>query len=95
MLIEAMASGLPCVTTRAGSAGDLVEDAGAGYAVDIGDVDALADALLALADDPQLRFDAGRRGREYVQSQHSLEAFQRRFEAALSAVEGHSGVPDR
>ncbi len=95
VLIEAMASGLPCVTTRAGSAGDLVEDAGAGYAVDIGDVDALAEALLTLADDPQLRIDAGRRGYHYVQSRHNLEAFQRRFEAVLSAVAGSRGVRDR
>ncbi len=95
VLIEAMASGLPCVTTRAGSAGELIEDAGAGFAVDIGDVDAFAAALLTLADDPQLRLDAGRRGYEFVQSRHSLEAFQRRFDAVLSAVAGSRGVPDR
>lgn len=88
VLIEAMASGLPCVTTRAGSAGELVESAEAGYAVDVGDRDALADALRGLTDDPQLRLDAGRRGCEYVQSRHSLQAFQCRFEAALSTALG-------
>ena len=43
VLIEAMASGVPCVTTDVGDAGFIVQETG--YVVPARDVDALADAV--------------------------------------------------
>ncbi len=49
--IEALAAGIPVVTTRAGGAGHIVEDGRTGYVVDVGDAPALARAIVrALAD---------------------------------------------
>jgi glycosyltransferase involved in cell wall biosynthesis len=49
--IEALAAGIPVVTTRAGGAGNIVADGCTGYVVDVGDAPALARAICrALAD---------------------------------------------
>ena len=58
---EAMASGLPCVVTR--SVGSLVEDGETGVLVPPGDPDALAAALISLADEPERGRALGRAAR--------------------------------
>lgn len=90
VLIEAMAMGLPCVTTRAGSAGDVVDEANAGFSTAIGDADALAHALHQLCTDPAGRVAAGQRGRNHVESNLSLRAFQEQFVIVLNTVVGSS-----
>ena len=61
VLLEAMAAGLPVVTSPwAGATRDLVVDGENGLVVDPDDVDALADALLRLAGDADLRARLGR-----------------------------------
>jgi glycosyltransferase involved in cell wall biosynthesis len=60
-LLEAMAHGLPCVTT---AVGDIAEAVGAdAVVIPPDDVDALVTALDRLLDDPGLRRDLGRRAR--------------------------------
>src|SRR4029077_3934379 len=63
VLMEAMASGVPLVSTRVAGVSELVEDGVAGFVVPPGDVGALADAIDALLADPSLRqrFGAARR----------------------------------
>ncbi|PKO24163.1 MAG: hypothetical protein CVU38_00305 [Chloroflexi bacterium HGW-Chloroflexi-1] len=51
--IEALAAGIPVVTTRAGGAGYVVEDGCTGRVVDVGDAVALADAICELLDAPE------------------------------------------
>lgn len=46
--LEAMASGVPLVTTRVGQAPDVVEDGQNGFLVDVEDADAIAGAVLRL-----------------------------------------------
>lgn len=49
-LLEAMATGLPCIATRVGANEDMLEDSG-GILVDVGDVDGLIEALGRLSAD--------------------------------------------
>jgi glycosyltransferase involved in cell wall biosynthesis len=49
-VLEAMATGVPLVTTRVGQATDLVRDGENGWLVDVEDVDALVGRLAAVAD---------------------------------------------
>jgi L-malate glycosyltransferase len=62
-LIEAMAAGLPVVSTRVGGVGEVIEDGLQGYLVEPGDDSALADRLLRLAHDSVLCEQMGRNGR--------------------------------
>lgn len=88
VLLEAMAAGLPCVTTEAGGAGQLVREAGCGLAVPIDDSDAMAGALIELVDDPDARGRMGAAGRRHVEQEHSLEAYRTRFDAILDELLG-------
>ncbi len=62
--LEAMAAGVPVVTTRAGAVPEVVGDAA--LLVDVGEVDALADALRQVLIDPALADELRRRGRDRV-----------------------------
>lgn len=64
---EAMAAGVPVVAARATGAVDLVEDGVTGFLVPPLDVDAYANAIQRLIEDPVLRANAGRAGHERVQ----------------------------
>jgi glycosyltransferase involved in cell wall biosynthesis len=62
VLMEAMSSGLAVVASRMAGIPELVEDRVGGLLVEPGDTAALADALMELARDPDLRDRLGRRG---------------------------------
>jgi glycosyltransferase involved in cell wall biosynthesis len=65
-LMEAMAMGIPVVSTRLSGIPELVEDGVSGILVEPGDAGALADALEKLAHDPELRAKLGEAGRAQV-----------------------------
>ena len=54
VVLESMASGVPCVAARAGGPLDLIDDGSTGYLVPTGDVVAFADRLEQLKNDPEL-----------------------------------------
>lgn len=59
-LIEAMASGVPVVATRVGGVPDLVHDRATGLLVRPGDAEALANAIIELLKDSELRKSLGK-----------------------------------
>jgi glycosyltransferase involved in cell wall biosynthesis len=65
-LAEAMASGLPCVGSRAGGIPDILTDKVTGLLVERGNVASLADALQRLASDREARQRMGRQGRRHA-----------------------------
>lgn len=72
-LLEAMASGLPVVSTRVSGVPETVEEAGAGLVVDVGQTDQLADALIRLANNSSLRCQMGRAGRTVILKTYSID----------------------
>ena len=74
VLMEAMAAGLPVVTTRIAGIPELVEDGVSGLLVPPGDGDALAAALDRLAGDPALAAAMGRAGRAAVLAGYRADA---------------------
>jgi glycosyltransferase involved in cell wall biosynthesis len=62
-LAEAMASGLPCVASRAGGIPDILTDNVTGLLVERGHVDGLTEALRRLASDGEARQRMGHQGR--------------------------------
>lgn len=66
VLMEAMSCGLPVVTTRIAGIPELVEDGRSGLVVSPGRPDMVADGLIRLVRDPQLRAAMGSCGRAKV-----------------------------
>jgi glycosyltransferase involved in cell wall biosynthesis len=73
-LLEAMASGLPVVTTPAGVAPEAVEDGVSGSLVPLAEPAAMAERVLALLRDPDRAHELGTRARAVVASQFSVDA---------------------
>jgi glycosyltransferase involved in cell wall biosynthesis len=77
-VLEALAAGVPVVQPRHGAFPELVEATGGGLLVEPDSPEALAAGLRALMDDPSLRAELGRKGREAVRRDYSDEAMARR-----------------
>ena len=73
VLMEAMAMGLPVVTTRIAGIPELVEDGAGGVVVAPGRADELARRIAALLDDPGKRHELGAAGREKVLAEFDAE----------------------
>lgn len=89
VLIEAMASGVPCVSTAVGGIADLLAD-GAGETVPPREPHALARALAALASDPARRAETGARARRTAVERHD---FARVVDDYRQALRGDAVAP--
>lgn len=74
VIAEAMSFSRPMVATRVGGIPELVEDGKTGFLVERGDAQAIADRILRLIADPELRKRMGRAGREVVVAKFDLES---------------------
>jgi sugar transferase (PEP-CTERM/EpsH1 system associated) len=73
-ILEAMATGLPVVATRVGGNAELVQPGRTGALVPAGDVQAMAQALVEMAGDPDAALRMGQAGRIEVERRFSLQA---------------------
>jgi|GEM_PF-158530 len=80
-VIEALAAERPVVSTNVGGVGDVVSDGASGYLVAPGDVRAIADALVRLADAPDERRRMGEAGRAAVLERYSIPRLVRDVDA--------------
>lgn len=82
-LLEAMAAGIPSIATQVGGVGDVVRDGETGLLVPPADGDALAAAILRLAEAPDFGFrlaqGAARRVRDHFSSERMVEAYARLY----------------
>ncbi|TVP89353.1 MAG: glycosyltransferase family 1 protein [Thioalkalivibrio sp.] len=83
---EAMAHGLPVVATRGGAIPSTVP-ATAGLLIAPGDMDALAQALAEVLDDPELRATLARGAWEHARALPSWEAVSGQFATAVAELE--------
>jgi glycosyltransferase involved in cell wall biosynthesis len=72
-VLEAMAAGLPIVSTRAGGVAEAVREGQNAYLADTGDADGLAQAMIRMAHSPNLA-QMGALGRKIVQDHFRIEA---------------------
>lgn len=82
-ILEAMASGLPVVSTRVGGIPELVYDGQSGVIVEPRDPEAVGDALATLLSNDELRNRMGSQARRHVIEHHSMEGMVRKTEQAL------------
>lgn len=83
-LIEATACGLACIGSRTGGIVDVIDDGRSGLLVPPGDVEALADALRALLDDPARRAALGAAGRAIALARFDADLSFDRYRALFS-----------
>lgn len=85
-VIEAMAAGLPVVSTDCGALRDMVTDGVEGYLVPVGDSRRLAERLGTLADDPDLRARLGTAARHRARTSCGIELTAAGYEALLAEL---------
>lgn len=73
-VLEAMAYGMPVISTRVGGIPELVEDGITGFLTEPGNKSELQQYMKAFMDDPALIGKMGRAGREVVKTRFSAEA---------------------
>lgn len=79
-LLEAMAIGLPILTTNVGGNPEVVADGETGRLVKAGDVKGLADGIVAMCRDAVEWPDMGRRGRDRVENNFDVRQMLRNYE---------------
>jgi glycosyltransferase involved in cell wall biosynthesis len=72
-LLEAMAAGLPVVSTKVGSIPEVVEEGVNGFLIQPGDYEALAQKIVLLAQNQKMRQMMGKANIEKIQKFYSLE----------------------
>lgn len=85
VILEAMAFGLPVVATRVGGTIEILGD-GRGLLVDRDDGDGLVEAVSHLIGDTELRAELGRRGKAYVERDHSIDYLETRLPEIYSRL---------
>lgn len=89
VILEAMASGLPVISTRCGGPETAVVEGETGLLTPVGNADALAQAMQQLLGDPALRCQMGHAGRVVAEQRFSISAagkvFLDRYDALLSS----------
>jgi glycosyltransferase involved in cell wall biosynthesis len=85
-LLESMSAGKPVVATAVGGNPELVEDGKTGYLVPPGDPHSMAEALLRLLANPELRHEMGLRGKSRAESQFNVTKMVERYDNLLQDV---------
>ncbi len=95
-LLEAMAMGKPVVATRVGGVPEIVEDGNSGILIEPGDEKRIAEAIITLLKDRDMRRCMGMAGRERVKNNFDLNLTTKRIEELyLKALSEKNVVPSR
>lgn len=92
--LEAMAMEIPVITTDAGGMPEAVRDGVDGFVVRRRDIDALADRLVRLARDPELRLRMGKSARQRVRDRFGIETQIDVFEQVYRSLAAGRGLPE-
>ncbi len=85
-VIEAMAAGLPVITTPIGGIPEIIEHEKEGLLFACGDIRAMADHIMRLAVDEELRARIGQKARKRVAEQMDFGRYIDRLEVEIEAV---------
>ena len=86
VILEAMAAGLPVVSTKVACIPETVRDGMEGFLIEPGDVGALADRIGRLVADRQLRERMGQAGRQRFLDEYTYDKFAEKINKVLAEV---------
>ena len=86
--VEAMACGLPVVATNSSALPEVVTHNHGGFLCPLGDVEAFANAVQTLADNPQLRQQMGEFNRQRVENRFTLQRMAVEYGAVFDSLIG-------
>ena len=90
VVIEAMATGMPVISTRCGGVEDIIEDGVNGFLVDKDDDEKMANIILKLKSNPELRKKISRNAYKTVKEKFSFDKicnqFKQIFDSFFSKV---------
>ena len=89
--LEAMASGVPCIASRAGGVPEVIEDGVAGVLQPVGDTEGMAEAALSILEDPARHLGMREAARAIAVERFSLDAIVERYESLYE----HLRCPER
>jgi glycosyltransferase involved in cell wall biosynthesis len=92
VFIEAMSYGLPVLATRVGAIPDFVTPGENGYLVTPGDVDTLAERLIALLGNPDLLRDFGNHSRQLVKERYNWESVAEKIRHRIMTDMGEAPI---
>lgn len=78
-MLEAMAFGMPCIGTPVGAVPGLIADSGGGVLVPVKQAKDLADSLITLLSDHDLRLKMGRRAAHHIRENYATEIVEQRL----------------
>lgn len=87
-IFEAMSIGLPVIAYNIPSIREIIENHVTGILVPEGDIEALAEAILTLANDRPLRTEMGKRAKEQIERKYRVEIMRRSYEQVFCEVLG-------
>jgi glycosyltransferase involved in cell wall biosynthesis len=90
--LEAMATCLPLLASDIASAREVIDDGVNGFLFPVGDVASIANSIVDLAADPDLRHRVGANARDYVEHSHSLQAANDTLRKVLADLVEQSGA---
>lgn len=85
--LEASAFGRPVIATKCGGPEEIVDDGVSGLLVPVDDIDAMAEAIVLLAESAPIRRAMGASGRIAVRRKFGVAHFLRSFERILNATD--------
>jgi len=91
VILEAMASGLPVVSTRCGGPATCIVEGETGYLTPVGDAEALARRMQMLLEDAVLRQRLGKAGRKVAETRFSIQAAGEPFLEVYDRLLGKPG----
>lgn len=83
VIIEAMRAGLPVISSSEGAIPEIIQDGLTGFIINPNCPEEIADRILVLADNPNLRRSMGMKGREVFESKYTLEVYAEKLDKAI------------
>lgn len=80
VLLEAMSSGLPVISTYHAGIPEMIKDGKSGFLVPERNIEVLAKRILSLIEHPEIWQEFGSAGRKYVEENHDIEKLNDRLE---------------